>query len=127
MISVDLDALSTSSASATIDYLPQGLYSRVRFLIGRTSIDGTWRGTPLHISLAPFGTLVDIRASTPQELGLGQDAAFQVSVDPNIWFPPYLLDGATLDDRGQIVCDDVTNVQAGSTLTQAIASSFSLP
>jgi len=122
-VSFDLSA----GASATIEDLPQGLYSRVRFLLGRTSLDGTVRGTVFHVSVAPFGAMVDVRASQPQELGLEQDVSFQVSVDPNIWFPPYLFDGAVLDDRGQIVCDDVSNPQIGSALVQAMAASFSLP
>jgi len=122
---VDLD-LSTGS-SATMENLQQGLYSRVRFMLGRISLDGMARGTLFHVSLAPFGTTVDVRASQPQELGLDQDISFQVGVDPNIWFPPYLFDGAMLDDRGQIVCDDVSNVQISSTLIQTIAASFSLP
>ncbi len=128
MVSVDLDALSTAvPSSAMIQDLPQGLYSRVRFNIGRINLLGTARGTVFHVSLKPFGTVVDVRASTPQELGLDKDVSFQVAVDPNIWFPPYLFDGAMLDDRGEIVCDDVSNVQIGATLTQAVGSSFSLP
>lgn len=122
---VDLD-LSTGS-SATMEHLQQGLYSRVRFMLGRISLDGMARGTVFHVSLAPFGATVDVRASQPQELGLDQDVSFQISVDPNIWFPPYLFDGAMLDDRGQIVSDDVSNPQIGSTLIQTIAASFSLP
>jgi hypothetical protein len=122
---VSLDALSPTT-STTIDSLPQGLYSRVRFLVGRVSIDGTWRGTPFHVSLAPFGATVDIRAPAPQELGLDQDAAFQVSVALDLWFPPYLFDNAALDDRGQIICDDVSNPQMSGPITQWIAASFAL-
>ena len=79
------------------------------------------------MSLAPFGAVVDIRASVPQELGLDQDIDFEVSVDPNLWFPPYLFDGATLDNRGEIICDDVSNPQIGSTLIQSMLRSFALP
>ena len=79
------------------------------------------------MSLAPFGAVVDIRASVAQELGLDQDIAFEVSVDPNLWFPPYLFDGATLDNRGEIICDDVSNTQIGSALIQSMLWSFSLP
>ena len=35
------------------------------------------------------------------------------SLDPNLWFPPGLFNGAMLDSRGEIVCDDVTNVYLG--------------
>ena len=63
----------------------------------------------------------------PQELGLGQDITFEVSVDPNIWFPPYLFDGATLDGRGAIVCDDVSNPQISAALLQGMLRSFTLP
>jgi hypothetical protein len=48
-------------------------------------------------------------------------------VDPNLWFPLYLFDGAMLDNRGEIVADDVSNPQIAATLTQAMARSFSLP
>jgi hypothetical protein len=124
---VDLDALSSSGSSATLEDLPQGLYSRVRFTLGRISLEGTARGTVFNVSIAPFGVIVDVRASTPQELGLDRDIAFDVSVDPNVWFPPYLFEGATLDNRGEIVCDEVTNPQVGAALTQAMTRSFSLP
>jgi hypothetical protein len=124
---VNLDALSTTASSASIENLRQGLYSRMRFMIGRVSLEGRARGTPFQVSLAPFGAIVDIRTSMPQELGLDQDISFQVAVDPNIWFPPYLFDGATLDSRGEIVCDDVTNTQIGSALVQGMLWSFSFP
>jgi hypothetical protein len=124
---VNLDALSTTASSASIEDLRQGLYSRMRFIIGRVSLEGRARGTPFQVSLAPFGAIVDIRTSMPQELGLDQDISFQVAVDPNIWFPPYVFDGATLDSRGEIICDDVTNTQIGSTIVQGMLRSFSLP
>jgi hypothetical protein len=96
-------------------------------MIGRVSLEGRARGTPFQVSLAPFGAIVDIRTSMPQELGLDKDISFEVSVDPNIWFPPYLFDGATLDSRGAIVCDDVSNPQIGMTIVQSMLWSFSLP
>jgi hypothetical protein len=123
---IDLDALSAGTSAAFED-LPQGIYSRVRFIIGRIWLEGTWKGTRFQVSLAPFGAIVDIRAPTPQELGLDRDIAFQVVVDPNIWFPPYLFDGAMLDDRGEIICDEVSNTQIAATLTRGMAGSFSLP
>jgi hypothetical protein len=124
---VSLDALSTAGSSATFENLPQGLYSWVRFTLGRISLEGTARGTVFNVSIAPFGVIVDRRASVPQELGLDRDIHFPVSVDPNVWFPPYLFDGAMLDNRGEIVVDEVSNPQIGMTLTQAMAKSFSLP
>ena len=124
---VDLDALATTASSASIANLPQGLYSRMRFIVGRVSLEGRARGTPFQVSLAPFGAIVDIRTSMPQELGLDQDISFEVAVDPNIWFPPYLFDGATLDSRGEIIVDDVSNPQIGSTLVQSMLWSFSFP
>jgi hypothetical protein len=124
---VSLDALSLAGASASFDYLPQGLYSRVRFTLGRISLEGTARGTVFNVSIAPFGLIVDVRASVPQELGLDRDISFPVSVDPNVWFPPYLFEGAMLDNRGEIVCDEVSNPQIGATITQAMTRSFSLP
>jgi hypothetical protein len=99
----------------------------MRFIVGRVSLEGRARGMPFQVSLAPFGAIVDIRTSMPQELGLDQDAAFEVSVDPNIWFPPYLFDNATPDSRGVIVCDDVSNPQIGPMIVQSMLWSFSLP
>jgi hypothetical protein len=124
---VDLDALSAGGASASIHYLPQGLYSRVRFTIGRISLEGRARGTVFHVSLAPFGVIVDVLASMPQELGLDQDVNFEVSVDPNLWFPPYLFDGAMRDNRDEIVADEVSNPQIAAALIPAMTASFWLP
>ena len=123
---VDLDALASAPSTGSIENLPQGLYSRMRFMVGWVSLEGRVRGTPFQVSLAPFGAVVDMRASAPQELGLGQDIAFDASVDPNLWFPPYLFDGATLDNRGEIICDEVTNTQIGSALIQSMLWSFEL-
>jgi hypothetical protein len=123
---VDLDALASTASTGSIENLPQGLYSRMRFMIGRVSLEGRARGAPFQVSLAPFGAVVDIRASVAQELGLDHDIAFEVSVDPNLWFPPYVFDGATLDGRGVIICDDVSNTQIGSALIQSMLWSFSL-
>ena len=124
---VDLDALSAAGASASLEDLPQGLYSRVRFLIGRISLEGRARGTVFNVSLQPFGVGVDVRASMAQELGLDQDIDFEVSVDPNVWFPPYVFENAMLDNRGEIVADEVSNPQIGGALIPAIAASFRLP
>jgi hypothetical protein len=124
---VDFDALATTASSASFQDLPQGLYSRVRLTLGRISLEGRNRGTVFNISVAPFGIIVDVRAAVPQELGLDQNIDFDVSVDPNVWFPPYLFDGAVLDNRGEIVSDDVSNPQIGVALTQAMTRSFSLP
>lgn len=124
---VSLDALSSAGASASFDDFPQGLYSRVRFTLGRISLEGKARGTVFNVSIAPFSVIIDVRASVPQELGLDRDINFPVSVDPNLWFPPYLFEGATLDNRGEIVCDEVSNPQIGATIIQGLARSFSLP
>jgi hypothetical protein len=124
---VSLDALSSAGASASFDYLPQGLYSRVRFTLGRISLEGRARGTVFNVSIAPFSVIIDVRASVPQELGLERDINFPVSVDPNLWFPPYLFQDAMLDNRGEIVCDEVSNPQIGAAITQAMAWSFALP
>jgi hypothetical protein len=124
---VSLDALSSAGSSASFEDFPQGLYSWVRFTLGRISLEGTARGTVFNVSIAPFGVVVDVRASVPQELRLDTNINFPVSVDPNLWFPPYLFEGAMLDNRGEIVSDDVSNPQIGSTITQAMARSFSLP
>ena len=51
---IDLDALSEGT-SATIEDLPQGLYSRVRFLLGRVTLEGTVQATRFHVTLPPFG------------------------------------------------------------------------
>ena len=123
---VDLDALS-DGASATLERLPQGLYSRVRFLLGRITLEGSVQSTRFHIALMPWGVGVDVRASAPQELGFDRDIDFDVSLDPNFWFPPGLFQGATLDSRGDIVCDDVTNTQIAAALTYAMTGSFRLP
>jgi hypothetical protein len=32
-----------------------------------------------------------------------------------------------LDDRGEIICDEVSNTQIAATLTRGMAGSFSLP
>ena len=95
-------------------------------MVGWISLEGRAGARRSRSSLAPFGAIVDIRASVAQELGLDQDIAFQVFVDPNLWFPPYLFDGATLDSRGEIICDDVSNTQIGQTLVQSMLWSFSL-
>ena len=124
---VDLNALASTPSTGSIENLPQGLYSRMRFMVGWVYLEGRVRGTPFQVSLAPFGAIVDIRASVPQELSLDQDIAFEVSVDPNLWFPPYLFDGATVDSRGVIIGDDVSNPQIGATLVQAMLRSFALP
>jgi hypothetical protein len=124
---VSLDALSSAAASARFENLPQGLYSRVRFTLGRISLEGKARGTVFNVSIAPFGVIVDVRASVPQELGLDRDINLPVSVDPNLWFPPYLFQDAMLDNRGEIVCDEVSNPQIGAAITQAMAWSFALP
>jgi hypothetical protein len=124
---VSLDALSSSGSSATFEDLPQGLYSRVRFTLGRISLEGTARGTVFNVSIAPFGVIIDVRASVPQELGLDRDINLPVSVDPNVWFPPYLFDGAMLDNRGEIVGDEVSNPQIAMAIIQGMTRSFSLP
>jgi len=124
---VSLDALSSAGASASFEDFPQGLYSRVRFTLGRISLEGTARGTVFNVSIAPFGVIVDVRASVPQELRLDTNINFPVSVDPNIWFPPYLFEGAMLDNRGEIVADEVSNPQIGMALVQGMTRSFSLP
>ncbi len=124
--SIDLDALSEGT-SATVEDLPQGLYSRVRFLLGRVTLEGTVLSTRFHVTLRPFGRVVDIRASTPQELGFERDIAFEITLDPNFWFPPGLFMGAMLDSRGDIVCDDVTNTWITSALTDAVSVSFRMP
>ena len=124
---VSLDALSSAGSSASFEDLPQGLYSRVRFTLDRMSLEGKARGTVFNVSIAPFSVIVDVRASVPQELGLDRDINFPVSVDPNVWFPAYLFDGAMLDNRGEIVSDEVSNPQIGATIIQAMARSFSLP
>jgi hypothetical protein len=124
---VSLDALSSAGASASFEDFPQGLYSRVRFTLGRISLEGTARGTVFNVSIAPFSVIIDVRASVPQELGLDRDINFPVSVDPNIWFPPYLFEGATLDNRGEIVSDEVSNPQIGMAIVQGMTRSFSLP
>ena len=123
---IDLDALSEGT-SATVEDLPQGLYSRVRFLLGRITLEGTVQATRFHVTLRPFGRVVDIRASVPQELGFERDIAFEVTLDPNFWFPPGVFQGAMLDVRGEIVCDDVTNTWITGALTDAISASFRLP
>jgi hypothetical protein len=122
----DLDALS-NGASATIEDLPEGLYSRVSFMLGWISLEGSVQSTKFHVALRPFGTVVNILASNPQELGFDRDIAFEISLDPNLWFPPGLFNGAMLDSRGDIVCDDVTNTYIGMALTDAMTWSFRLP
>lgn len=122
----ELDALS-NGASATIEDLPQGLYSRVSFLVGRITLEGSVQDTKFHVALRPFNAFVDIRTSDPQELGFDRDIAFDVSLDPNLWFPPGIFSGAMLDSRGDIVCDDVTNVYLGMALIDALPRSFRLP
>jgi hypothetical protein len=121
----DLDALSKSS-STSIEDLPQGLYSRVRFILGRITLEGSVQSTNFHVALRPFGVIVDIRAPNPQELGFDRDIAFDVGLDPNLWFPPGLFAGATLDSRGDIVLDDATNAYVGAALTDAVSRSFRL-
>ena len=123
---IDLDALSEGT-STTIEDLPQGLYSRIRFLLGRVTLEGTVQSTRFHVTLRPFGRVVDVRASIPQELGFERDIAFEVTLDPNFWFPPGLFQGAMLDSRGEIVCDDVTNYWITAALVDAVSASFRLP
>jgi hypothetical protein len=69
---------------------------------------------------------VDLRASTPQELGLGSNIAFEVTVDPESWFSNRVFENATLTN-GEIVCNDQVNTALGGTLTDHILHSFSLP
>jgi hypothetical protein len=123
---IDLDVLSTGS-TATLSRLPQGLYSRVRFSIDGIAMKGRWYGTPFEVTLAPFMNAdVDLRASTPQELGLGSNIAFDVTVDPEVWFSTGVFENATLTN-GEIVCNDQINTAVGGILTDHIVSSFSLP
>jgi hypothetical protein len=89
-------------------------------------MEGTWKGTVFNVSMAPFDAGVKCRASVPQELGLDRDINFPVSVDPNLWFPSYLFDFAMLDNRGEIVVDEVSNPQIGITLTQEMRDSFTI-
>ena len=123
---IDLDALSEGT-STTVEDLPQGLYSRIRFLLGRVTLEGTVQSTRFHVTLRPFGRVVDIRASTPQELGFERDIAFEVTLDPNFWFPPGVFQGAMLDSRGEIVCDDVSNYWITAALVDTVSASFRLP
>jgi hypothetical protein len=123
---IDLDALSEGT-SETVEDLPQGLYSRVRFLLGRVTLEGTVQATKFHVTLRPFGRVVDIRASMPQELGFERDITFEVTLEPNFWFPPGLFQGAMLDSRGEIVCDDVSNYWITAALVDAVSGSFHLP
>jgi hypothetical protein len=124
---VSLDALSSAGATASFEDFPQGLYSWVRFTLGRMSLEGTARGTVFNVSIAPFSVIVDVRASVPQELRLDTNINFPVSVDPNLWFPPYVFQDAMFDNRGEIVADDVSNPQIGAAIVQAMTRSFSLP
>ena len=124
--SVDLDALAGRD-SVSFSWLPQGLYSRVAFFCERIAIRGTWRGTPVSISIANvMGRPVGLRASMPQELGPGHDVKFDVAVDPTTWFDNELLDDATVYD-GAILIDDLHNAPLAGTLGNRIGASFSLP
>jgi hypothetical protein len=122
---IDLDVLS-SGGSVTLSWLPQGLYSRVAFIFERVSLRGTWKGTPFSVSLANvMGQQVGLRASTPQELGPGQDVSFDVTVDPKLWFENGLLDAAT-PSGGQILLDDQNSGALVEALKARIVASFSL-
>src|SRR5262249_17250913 len=90
-----LDALS-SGASFSLSMLPQGAYSRVRFSVDHVSAAGTWRDTPLSLSLdGGDNSIVDLR-SDGVEVTPGHDGALALGVDPGSWFAGNVLDGATV-------------------------------
>lgn len=96
-------------------------------MLGRINLEGSVQGTKFHVALRPFNAFVGLRASDPQELGFDRDIAFEVSLDPNSWFPQGIFSGAMLDSRGDIVCDDVTNAYLAMALIDALSRSFRLP
>jgi hypothetical protein len=119
-----LDALS-AGASFPLAMLPQGVYSRVRFSVDHVSAAGSWRDTPLSLSLdAGDNTIVDLR-SNGVELTPGHDAAFTLGVDPGSWFAGNVLDGATVASN-QILIDALTNTAVGAQILASVPASFTL-
>lgn len=122
----ELDVLS-AGRDLSFDFYPQGLYSRVLFILDGATIEGTWNGTAVRASLRPFmGERVDLRSTSPQELGRGIDTTFEISLDASTWFASRLLDSA-MTTNGEIVCDEQRNVQLAAALNDRIIRSFSLP
>jgi hypothetical protein len=121
----NLDLLSTG-ASFTLSMLPQGVYSRVRFNVDHANVAGTWRGTPLTLSIeSDDGTPVDLR-SNGVEVTPGHDGALELDVDAGLWFSNNVLDGATVDTNGQLVVDGSHNPTVASQIKSRLAGSFTL-
>jgi hypothetical protein len=121
---INVSLLGTPSP-LVFNTLPQGLYSRIRFLVNEIHIEGTYNGIPLHIQFESESAIVDLRSSTGQEVLPEHDGAFSISIDDNSWFANQLLDGAT-QTSGQIVISSLSNPTIAQTLATRIASSFSL-
>jgi hypothetical protein len=105
--------------------LPQGVYSRVRFTIDHVSAAGTWRDTPLSLSLEPSDdTPVDLR-SDGVEVTPGHDGVLALGVDPGSWFAGNVLDGATVS-ANEILVSGSSNGAVGAQIVSRIPLSFAL-
>jgi hypothetical protein len=123
---LQIDALSTTGTSVKLPTIPQGVYSRVRFKVEHTSVQGTWRGMPLSMSLeSDDGTPVDLSSSAAVDVAPGHNGTFSVTLDVASWFAGQLLDGATAVS-GQITVDNANNATIGSQLKSRVAASFAL-
>jgi hypothetical protein len=123
---LSLDVDGAVSLDAVIAMLTPGVYSRVKLNVDNMTMTGSWRGTPLQISVGEFGGgMVALRSGAGQDVGTATAASFVIAVDPNPWFANGILDMAMISN-GQIVCDMRSNPDLGGALINRIATSFSI-
>ena len=85
----------------TMDGLPQGVYSRLRFSVQSLQVSGAWRGHSLVVDLVDRDddddVVADLRASSGRELNAGETIRFAVTIDVAAWFANIDLDEAAVD------------------------------
>ncbi len=91
----------TPATPLTMDGLPQGVYSRLRFSVQSLQVSGEWRGRSLVVDLVDRDddddVVADLRASSGRELTAGQTIHFAVTIDVAAWFAGVDFDQAVVD------------------------------
>lgn len=126
---VAVDVL-TPSTPLTMDGLPQGVYSRLRFSVQSLQATGQWRDRPLIVDLVDRDddddVLVDLRAPAGAELTAGHTVGFAVTMDVAAWFAGIDLDGADVDTDGSIRLGNGHNSALIPAVLAAMPGSFQL-
>jgi len=121
MPDTDVDLLQ----GATISYeqLAPGLYSLLRFVIDDLSLDGSYRGAPVH-ALFEFGeTTVSLRSKDGMEVAPDHPGRFTVIADMTQWLTAADLDAADRTGSEILVAPSHNPTRAAS-IASRVPSSF---